>query len=358
MLDKEAPRSSILYQPSRSSNLPFPSRVKKQKKNEKDERLLFIFKQIHINLQFPEAMIHMPKGSKVLKDLSHKEKLKKVACSDKLSEECSAIIQTSLPRKEGDPGSFTLPCLIEPLAVKNALANLGASINLMPHSLFQRFGISTLNPTRMSIQLADRSIKYPIRVCENLLVKTTLPRHSTSCIDVHEGKLSQRVRNETVTFNIEKPLKSSYFRDDYLYYTDHTAKLFTEQWVDIIDHDGKWVETEEDGDPKEVQAVSFHPRTETIKPLEWKALRNQLRPSSIEPPELELKELHEHLEYAILQENVVISFVLSTIEKARLLEVLKNYKGAIAWSIADIKGIDSSFCTHKILMEDEFKLSV
>ncbi|GJS08409.1 hypothetical protein Tco_0365205 [Tanacetum coccineum] len=55
---------------------------------------------------------------------------------------------------------------------------------------------------------------------------------------------------------------------------------------------------------------------------------------------------------------VVISFVLSTIEKARLLEVLRNHKGAIAWSIVDIEGIDSSFCTHKILMEDEFKLSV
>ncbi|GJS06557.1 hypothetical protein Tco_0363353 [Tanacetum coccineum] len=112
-------------------------RLKKQKKDDEDERLLSIFKQIHINLPFLEAMIHMPKGAKVLKDLlSHKEKLEKAASSVKLSEECSAIIQRSLPKKEGDPGSFTLPCLIGPLAVKNALADLGASINLMPHSLF------------------------------------------------------------------------------------------------------------------------------------------------------------------------------------------------------------------------------
>ncbi|GJR01989.1 reverse transcriptase domain-containing protein [Tanacetum coccineum] len=98
----------------------------------------------------------MPKGAIVLKDLlSHKEKLKKVASSVKLSEECFAIIQKSLPQKEGDPGSFTLPCLIRPLTVKNALADLGASINLMPHSLFQRLGISKLKPTKMSIQLAD-----------------------------------------------------------------------------------------------------------------------------------------------------------------------------------------------------------
>ncbi|GJV52036.1 putative reverse transcriptase domain-containing protein [Tanacetum coccineum] len=170
-----APRPSILYPPSKTSNLPFPSRLKKQKKDDEDERLLSIFKQIHINLPFLEAMIHMPKGAKVLKDLlSHKEKLEKAASSVKLSEECSAIIQRSLPQKEGDPGSFTLPCLIGPLAVKNALADLGASINLMPHSLFRRLGISNLKPTKMSIQLADRSIKYPIGVCENLLVKKAL----------------------------------------------------------------------------------------------------------------------------------------------------------------------------------------
>ncbi|GJY49177.1 hypothetical protein Tco_0439133 [Tanacetum coccineum] len=101
-------------------------------------------------------LIHMPKGAKVLKDLfSHKEKLEKAASSVKLSEECSAVIQISLPKKEGDPRSFTLPCLIRPLAAKNALANLGESVNLMPHSLFQRLGISNLKPTRMSIQLAD-----------------------------------------------------------------------------------------------------------------------------------------------------------------------------------------------------------
>ncbi|GJW88513.1 hypothetical protein Tco_0163853 [Tanacetum coccineum] len=137
-IQEPVPRSSILYQPLKTSNPPFPSRLKKQKTDDEDERLLLIFKQIHINLPFLKVMIHMPKGAKVLKDLlSHKEKLKKVASTVKLSEECSTIIQKNLPPKEGDPGSFTLPCLIGSLAVKNALADLGASINLMPHSLFQ-----------------------------------------------------------------------------------------------------------------------------------------------------------------------------------------------------------------------------
>ncbi|GJR94108.1 reverse transcriptase domain-containing protein [Tanacetum coccineum] len=101
MQNEEAPWSSIFYQLSKSSNLPFPSRVRKQKKDDEDEWVISIFKQIHINLPYLEAMIHMPKGAKVLKDLlSHKEKLKKADSSVKLSDECSAIIQRSLPQKK------------------------------------------------------------------------------------------------------------------------------------------------------------------------------------------------------------------------------------------------------------------
>ncbi|GKE09770.1 hypothetical protein Tco_1413321, partial [Tanacetum coccineum] len=107
------------------------------------------------------------------------------------------------------------------------------------------------------------------------------------------------------------------------------------------------------------QAVSFYPRREQIELLEWKPLKNQLKPSTTEPPKLELKELPENLEYAFLQGEdqlpVVISYTLSTHEKTKLLEVLKSNKGDINWSISDIKAIDSSFSTHKILMEDEFK---
>ncbi|GKB69683.1 DNA-directed DNA polymerase [Tanacetum coccineum] len=178
----------------------------------------------------------------------------------------------------------------------------------------------------MSIQLADRSIKYPIRVCENLLIKVYKfifpvdfvvlemdedelvliilgwPFLATArvVIDVHEGKLSLRVGNETATFNIRKSMKSKYSRNDYLHCADHTAKLIEEQWVDTIDHDGKWVEAEQEGGSNEVQAVSFYPKLEPVEPLEWKAPKNQLKPSSIEPPKLELKEMPEYLKYAFL----------------------------------------------------------
>ncbi|GJV00837.1 hypothetical protein Tco_1330107 [Tanacetum coccineum] len=207
--NKETSQSPTFYHPYKSSSVPFPSRLKEQKKDDNDEWLLSIFRQIHINLPFLEVMIHMPKGAKVLKDLlSHKEKLKKAATSVKLSEECLVVVQRSLPQKDGDPGSFTLP-------------------------FFE----------------IDEDDLVPIILGRPFLAT------AHAVIDVHEGKLSLGVRSKTFTFNIEKSMKSKYSRDDYLYCADHTAKLIREQWMDTVNHDGKWNETEEEQDPKEVHAV-------------------------------------------------------------------------------------------------------
>ncbi|GJS31263.1 DNA-directed DNA polymerase [Tanacetum coccineum] len=242
--------------------------------------------EIHINQPFLEAMIHMPKGAKVLKDLiSHKEKLKKAASSVKLREECPAIIQRSLPQKEGDPGSFTLPCLIGPLAVKNALDDLGNLLVNVSKFIF---------PVDFVVLEMNEDEIVPIILGRPFLAT------ARAVIDVYERKLSLRVGSETVTFNIGKSMKSKHSRDDYLYCADHTTKHVHEQWADTVDHDKKWTEVEEEKDSNEVQAVSFYPRTEPVKPLEWKASKNRLKPSSIKPPKLELKELPEHLEYAFL----------------------------------------------------------
>ncbi|GJW16976.1 reverse transcriptase [Tanacetum coccineum] len=145
---------------------------------------------------------------------------------------------------------------------------------------------------RLYIQLADRSIKYPVGVCENLLFKINKfifpvdfvvlemdedelvsiilgwPFLATAraIIDVHEGRLSLRVGNETITFNIGKSMKYKCSRDDYLYYADHTTKLIREQWVDTVDYDEEWIESEEGRDSDEVWAVSFYPKAEPVEP--------------------------------------------------------------------------------------------
>ncbi|XP_020231904.1 uncharacterized protein LOC109812366 [Cajanus cajan] len=84
---------------------------------------------------------------------------------------CNAIIQKSLPQKSRDPGSFTLPVTIGNLSVGKALLDLGDSINLMPLYMLQRIGDVEVKPTRMTLQLTDRSIKYPHGIVEDLLVK-------------------------------------------------------------------------------------------------------------------------------------------------------------------------------------------
>ncbi|XP_015965674.1 uncharacterized protein LOC107489440 [Arachis duranensis] len=88
-----------------------------------------------------------------------------------LTEECSAIIQHILPQKLKDPRSFQIPCIIGEITVEKALCDLGASINLMSLAMMRKMRIEEAKPTRMALQLADRSFKFPHRIVEDLLVK-------------------------------------------------------------------------------------------------------------------------------------------------------------------------------------------
>ncbi|KAD4180096.1 hypothetical protein E3N88_28687 [Mikania micrantha] len=230
------------YQPP----LPYPGRLRKEKMEEEYGKFLGIFKQLHINLPFVEALAQMPKYAKFLKDLlTNKKKLEEFSTVT-LSEECSAILQNKLPAKMSDPGSFTIPCLISSLSVSNALADLGANINLMPYSVFAKLDLGEPTPTRMSIQLADRSVKYPRGIMENMLVKVgkfVFPADfvildmdkdehvplilgrpflatSRALIDVFDGKLTLRVDEDTITFDIKKSMRHTKGHDDTLYFID------------------------------------------------------------------------------------------------------------------------------------------
>ena len=141
--------------------LPYPGRVRRDRDGEQNAKFLDLLKQLHLNVPFLEALTNMPKYAKFLKDiLSNKEKFAEVS-SIPLSAGCSAVLQRKLPEKMSDPGSFTIPCILSDNTVVHALADLGASINLMPYSIFRKLGLGEPRPTHMSIQLADRSVKYP-----------------------------------------------------------------------------------------------------------------------------------------------------------------------------------------------------
>ncbi|KAD6119747.1 hypothetical protein E3N88_11018 [Mikania micrantha] len=113
-------------------------------------------RQLKINLPLIDALQRIPKYAKFLKDLlKGKDRLGEVA-NVPLSAGCSAVILNKLPEKLVDPGMFTIPCLFGDDVRRHALADSGASINLMPYSLYQKLALSDLSPTRMTLSLADR----------------------------------------------------------------------------------------------------------------------------------------------------------------------------------------------------------
>nr|XP_023916883.1 uncharacterized protein LOC112028427 [Quercus suber] len=189
--------------------------------------------QLHMNIPLIEALEQMPKYAKFLKDIiSKKRKLEKHE-TVMLTKESSAILQKKLPPKLKDPRSFTIPCTVGKSYFDRALCDLGASINLIPLSIFRKLGLGEVKLTTISLQLADKSIKYPRGVIENVLVKVDkfifpadfivldmdedeeipliLGRPflvtGRTLIDVQQGKLVLRVREDEVTFNVFKSMK-------------------------------------------------------------------------------------------------------------------------------------------------------
>ncbi|KAL5565345.1 hypothetical protein UlMin_028509 [Ulmus minor] len=235
-VSKNQPVATTIEQPfpKPSTNaVPFPQRLRKQNLDKQFSKFIDIFKSLHINLPFVDMLEQMPKYAKFLKEvLSNKRRLEgneKVM----LTEECSAILQRKLPQKLKDPGSFTIPCTIGDFEFDKVLCDLGASINLMPLSIFRKLGLGEVKPTTVTLQLADRSIKHPRGIIEDVLVKVDKfifpadfivldmeedrevplilgrPFLATgrTLIDVHQGKLILRVQDEQVTFNVFEAMK-------------------------------------------------------------------------------------------------------------------------------------------------------
>ncbi|XP_071699943.1 uncharacterized protein [Rutidosis leptorrhynchoides] len=172
----------------------------------------------------------MPNCAKFFKELLlNKERLREIVRLP-LSEKCSLVLQHGIPPKLGDTGRFAVPCYLQDVQISNALADLGASINLMPYSLFKKLGLNELRPTRMTIQLADRSVKIPREISNDILLRvdkfafpvdfvildieegTKVPlilgrpflSTTKAVIDVHENCLKLGVGKEEVTFNFDQ----------------------------------------------------------------------------------------------------------------------------------------------------------
>nr|GEW04051.1 reverse transcriptase domain-containing protein [Tanacetum cinerariifolium] len=288
--------------------------------------------------------------------IGNKEKLSEMARTP-LNKQCSAVLLKKLTEKLGDPGKFLILCNFLGMAECLALADLGASINLILFFVWKRLSLPDLTPTCMTLELVDRSISHPVGVAEDVYVKV--------------GELTLRVGKEAISFNLDKTSRYS------ANYSDMTAKR-----IDIINMACEEYSHEvlgfsnviASGNPTPYYDPIVSTTSLTLTPFgngnylpevrkELKICEAKSDKSSIdEPPEVELKDLPPYLEYAFLECDdklpVVIAKDLSVEEKIALTTVLKSHKGAIAWKLSDIMGIDPEFCTHKILMEEDFEPAV
>ncbi|XP_048231208.1 uncharacterized protein LOC125370251 [Ricinus communis] len=299
-------------------------------------KLLNVFKQLHINLPFVEAISQMSRYAKFLEEiLSNKRKFEDLSFVT-LKKECSAIFQNKLPEKKQDPRSFTIPCGIGDLTISDALADLGASINVIPYNLFAKLGLGETKHTRMSIQLADRSVKYPKGVVENVLVKvdkfifsvdfvildmdggSSVPlilgrpflATSRAIIDICDGKLELRLQKMLV----EDPLQVTLPMED-------KHELSNENVLEQL-----------------AFLLANEPSKNTDKFIVIDRVGVQkLRSSIEEPPVLELKELPKHIDYAYQDKDNNLPDIsaadLTPEVREMTLSSLRKYQKAFAWEM-------------------------
>nr|GEV92151.1 reverse transcriptase domain-containing protein [Tanacetum cinerariifolium] len=225
--------------PNPKLSIPYPSRLYDQKlhdkTNDQKEKFFKIFQDLDFNISFADALILMPNFGPTIKMLlTNKEKLFELART-LLNEHCSVVLLKKLPKKLRDPGKFLMLCDFPRMDECLALADLGASINLMPLSVWNKLSLPELSLTCMTLELADRLISRPVGVAEDVFVKVgtfhfpddsifvdfnadpqvplilgrSFVKTGHALIDVYKGEFTLRVGKEAVTFNLDQTSRYS-----------------------------------------------------------------------------------------------------------------------------------------------------
>ncbi|CAM8883013.1 unnamed protein product [Rhodiola kirilowii] len=154
--ERPVPRTET---PKISATLPFPVPARVQKQHVMDEDVFELFSKVEINIPLLEAIKQIPRYAKFLKELCTNRRRSTRYDQELMSRNVSAVIQRKVPPKCGDPGTYTIPCTIGNIRIENCMLDLGASINVLPFSIYSCLRIGPLEPTGLTIQLADRSCK-------------------------------------------------------------------------------------------------------------------------------------------------------------------------------------------------------
>ncbi|GKB66047.1 reverse transcriptase domain-containing protein [Tanacetum coccineum] len=331
--------------------IPYPQRLRKEKMEAQYRKFLDMICAVRINMPLIDVLARMPNYRNFLKELvNNKHKIKQIFAAF-LSDESSAMIQNKVPSKLGDPKSFRIPCNFNKTFSSNALADLGASINLMPYSLYAKLSLETFKPTKMSVRLADRSFQYPVGLAENMLVevgKFTFPAnfiilemeedgkvplilgrpflHTTDAvIRVKQKQLNLRVGTERMIFNIDFAMKHSYSNDDTCFSID---EILEEDFDALLDEgskilhsiEGTLLEDEILAEFDEFIAMTTDENSDSKSntedpPFEKITINTdyKIKTSLEEPPtDLELKPLPDNLEYVFLEEPSFLLVIISS----------------------------------------------
>nr|GEV06791.1 reverse transcriptase domain-containing protein [Tanacetum cinerariifolium] len=376
--------------PNLKSTIPYPSRRNDERNHEKAsnqiEKFYQILRDMSFEISFADALILMPKFSLTLKALiENKEKLSEMARTP-LNEHFLAVLLKKFPEKLGDTGKFLIPCDFPKMDECLALADLGASINLMPLSMWKRLSLPELTPTYGKFHFpADFVVvEFDADPRVPLILGRSFLKTGRALIDLFEGELTFRVGKEAITFNLDQTSRySANYNNNSKNRIDVIEMACEEYSQEVLD----FFDVIASGNPTPYYEPIVSTTSLTLTPFgncdflleevdaflaleddptspeELKICEAKSDKSSInEPPEVELKDLPPHLEYSFLEGDnklpVIIAKDLSVEEKTALITVLKSHKRAIAWKLFDIKGIDPEVCTHKILMEDDFEPAV
>ena len=304
----------------------------------------------------------------------------KTECEKKvfLAKQVSVILHNNNALKYKDPGCPIISCFNGEHKIEKALLDLGASVNLLLNSVFQSLNLGELKPTSVTLLLADRSVKVPRGIVEDVLIQVdkfiylmdfifldtqpveafysipvTLGRQflatSNSLINCRNGLMKLSFGNMTLEMNVFNICKQPGDDND-LQKVDFIEKLVYDQFETTSSE----IEFNESEDlqmlyfQEESKASSWRPKIESIT-------------SSVQPPKPNLKSLPFNLKYLFFGENetflVIISSKLNAHQEGKLLQTLKMHKNALGWTIADIKGINLLICAHKIYLEKNAKPS-
>ncbi|CAM8949935.1 unnamed protein product [Rhodiola kirilowii] len=385
-----------------SMPLPFPTLARAPRKYVMDKDVWDLFSKVEINIPLLEAIKQIPRYAKFLKELCTNRRRGPRVDQELMSRNVSAVIQRKVPPKCGDQGTYTIPCTIGNIRIENCMLDLGASINVLPYSIYSCLRIGPLEPAGFTIQLADRSLKQPEGKIEDVLVQVgelVFPadfyvlkmencgpgdhapillgrpflKTSKMKIDCDSGTLSMEVEGEVFSFDIFRAMR-------------HPLEFKSVHAFDTLDDLVEEIHPKREEDPLELALINAvyscedssdlaegvrdallalegsRPLTRYYEVNEARLFKSKSALPSIErAPDVELKPLPEHLKYAFLGENdtlpVIIKSGLGADQERRLVEVLGRHKLAIGWTLANIRGTSPAVCMHRILLEDGAKPS-